>query len=495
MSVIDIHKIKDAFIEKVKLSFITSSLKGWRMVLFLFSCSLFFSFIISQFGIVFGMLLLLIIIGLPVIYGFIMYPHFGIIVLLISAYFVMFIYRLDLATFPYGTVLDFMQLLLIIGFFVKQKKIRDWKYFKGPISTMILVWILYNLFEVVNPVAESKLAWVYTIRSVAVIMLMYFIFLFNIRTKAFIITLFKIWILLSFFAALYGLKQQFIGFADFENKYLYSDPDLAGLLFIGGEWRKFSIFSDPVAFSYNMVISSLLCMGLSTGPIKNYQKWILWFIGSVCLYSMLYSGTRGAYVLIPAAMILFVILKFNKKIIFFSAIFAVLFAGVVFMPTSNPAIFRFQSAFKPSEDASFNVRKQNQKRIQPFILSHPIGGGLGATGTWGRRFAPNSMLAKFPPDSGYVRVAVEMGWVGLFLFCLLMFTILRVGIHHYFAIKDPSLKSYCLSMILIVFVLNIGNYPQEALVQFPSSVYFYLVTALIEVTYRLDLEINKREKP
>ena len=119
-----------------------------------------------------------------------------------------------------------------------------------------------------------------------------------------------------------------------------------------------------------------------------------------------------------------------------------------------------------------------------------MGGGLGATGTWGRRFAPNSILAKFPPDSGYVRVAVEMGWIGLFLFCLLMFTILRVGIHHYIAIQDPTLKSICLSMLLIVFALNIGNYPQEALVQFPTNVYFYLVTALIEVTYRLDLANN-----
>ncbi|MCP6423416.1 hypothetical protein NL463_29335, partial [Klebsiella pneumoniae] len=63
----------------------------------------------------------------------------------------------------------------------------------------------------------------------------------------------------------------------------------------------------------------------------------------------------------------------------------------------------------------------NQKRIQPYILSHPIGGGLGATGVWGVRFAPYSFLANFPPDSGYVRVAVELGWIGLGIFCTLMF--------------------------------------------------------------------------
>jgi O-antigen ligase len=134
------------------------------------------------------------------------------------------------------------------------------------------------------------------------------------------------------------------------------------------------------------------------------------------------------------------------------------------------------------------VRATNQKMIQPFIQSHPIGGGLGSTGVWGAKFAPWSFLAKFPPDSGYVRVAVELGWVGLLLFCTLMFVILKTGIENYYKIRDPELKSYCLAMVLIVFALNIGNYPQEALVQYPINVYFYLVVSLINITYKLDKE-------
>jgi len=140
------------------------------------------------------------------------------------------------------------------------------------------------------------------------------------------------------------------------------------------------------------------------------------------------------------------------------------------------------------------VRKINQKRIQPYILSHPLGGGLGATGMWGIKFAPDSYLAHFPPDSGYVRVAVELGWVGLLIFCMLMFTVLRTGINNYYKIRDPELKSYCLASLLIIFALNVGNYPQEALVQFPTNVYFYLVLALIVVTRRLDDQQNDLER-
>jgi putative inorganic carbon (HCO3(-)) transporter len=99
-------------------------------------------------------------------------------------------------------------------------------------------------------------------------------------------------------------------------------------------------------------------------------------------------------------------------------------------------------------------------------------------------------LAQFPPDSGYVRVAVELGWIGLFLICCLMYIVLKTGIESYFKIKDPELQSYCLAMVLIIFAINIGNFPQEAIVQFPLSVYFYLFVALINVTLRLDQELN-----
>ena len=51
------------------------------------------------------------------------------------------------------------------------------------------------------------------------------------------------------------------------------------------------------------------------------------------------------------------------------------------------------------------VRLENQRIIQPYIHSHPIGGGLGSTGIWGERFTPDSMLSSFAHDSGFVRIA------------------------------------------------------------------------------------------
>lgn len=485
------NKKKKGLLTLIHDFFIVNKMGGLLGLLFFLSAGVFFSLLVAKLGMVPGVLLILMMVGIPFVLAVIFNPEFGVLSFIVAAYLIMFIGRMNITTFPLGTLMDGMELLLVLGVLIQQKVKSNWEVFKGPISVIVIIWILYNFIEVINPTAESKMAWVYTVRSVAVIMLTFFVFLHNIKTVSFLKLILKVWIGLSVFAALYAYKQQFIGFTSFEEEYLYSDPEIAGLLFIGGQWRKFSIFTDPVAFSYNMVVSGLMCIGLLSGPFSTRNKILLGITIFLCFSSMMFSGTRGAYVLPPVAMALYAILKFNKRVMIGALVGAIGFAALIFVPTSNPTIYRFQTAFKPSDDASFNVRKINQKRIQPFIQSHPLGGGLGATGTWGKRFSPNSYLANFPPDSGYVRVAVEAGWLGLFIFCTLMFIILKVGINNYYTIKDPTLKSICLAMILVAFAYHIGNYPQEAIVQFPSNTLFYLVAAIIVVTKRIDDEQQK----
>ena len=441
-------------------------------------------------GVLFGALLLGLLIGLPSLYAIVAYPKFGILVLLILAYLLFYMGRLGVPG-PLGTVIDLIQLLLIIGTLISLRRNNDWEVLKGPISTMILIWIAYNLIQIGNPSAVSRLAWVFTVRSVAIVMLSYFVFVYNIRSIKFVKIIFKVWLVLSIYAALYAAKQEYIGFSAGEEEYLHSDPEIAGLLFIAGHWRKFSIFSDPVSFAYNITMAAIFCIALIAGKQSLFRKLILVGLTMLFFISSLYSGTRGANVLIPVALILFAILNYNKKVLIFSCIAAAFMFVLINIPTGDPNLLRFQTAFAPNDDPSYKLRKFNQKRIQPYILSHPIGFGLGATGGWGKRFGDGSVVSSFQPDSGYIRVAVELGPVGLIIFCTLMFTIMRMGINNFYQIKDPELKNYSLAIVMIIFAYNIANFPQEALVQFPSNVYFSLDIALLTVLRRLDEEKQK----
>ncbi|MDT3404209.1 O-antigen ligase family protein [Mucilaginibacter terrae] len=437
-------------------------------------------------GLPFGILLMLAIGVLPLLHAITSYPKFGITLQLIMAYFLFMLGRIGVPG-PIGTLMDGIQFLLLLGLAVRVKNDdNNWGYFKSPITTVLLIWLGYNILEFGNPFAESRMAWMYTIRTVAIVLLGYFVHLYSIRSVQFIRYIFKLWLAMALIAALYAYKQEYIGFSDAEEAYLHSDPAIASLLFIAGHWRKFSTFSDPVSFSYNMVMPTILCVCVIAGKFKPWKKIVLLVCAFLYMSSMLFSGTRGANVLLPAALLLFAILNYSQKVLIFTCVAAVFLLVLINIPTGNPNIQRFQTAFRPNNDDSYNLRKQNQKRIQPYILTHPMGGGLGATGDWGKKFAPGSFLASFPPDSGYIRVAVEEGWLGLGLFCLMMFTIMKKGINNYYQMKDPELKTYCLAMTLVVFAYNIANFPQEALVQYPSNVFFYLEVALIEVTFRLD---------
>lgn len=445
--------------------------------------------IIANNGVLGGAVVLLITASPIVLFCILRFPKFGVIFFLILAYFIMFIIKLGLVNFPLGTLMDGLLLLLFIGFFINQKIAPNWDILKNSISVIILIWVVYNFIEVLNPQADSRLAWIYTIRSLAVVMLSYFIFMYQIKSVQFIRLIIVIWLIMSLIAALYGLKQEFFGFSDFEQRDLDNNPLLAGLLFIDGHWRKFSVFADPISFSYNMNVSAILCIGLMFGPFARRIKILLALLSILFLYAMLFSGTRAAYVLLPMAMSLLFILNLNFRMALIGIVFGFCFFILIFIPTSNYTLYRFQTAFKPSDDASYNVRAKNQKKIQPYIRSHPMGGGLGASGATGAKFSPNSYLGQFPPDSGYVRAAVEQGWIGLILLCSVFFVALAKGINNYFKIKDPELKSYCLSVTLIIFALCVGNFPQEGLIQYPLNVYFCLFMALINITLSLDMKI------
>jgi putative inorganic carbon (HCO3(-)) transporter len=446
---------------------------------------------VAKFGVIFGALILGMTIGLPSIYCIVAFPRFGIIVLIVVAYLLFYFGRLGIEG-PMGVVADGIQAMLILGTLWRLRRHNDWDILKGPVSTIILIWIGYNILQLGNPSAVSRLAWLYTIRSVAIVMFSYFVFVYHIRSIKYVRLIFKIWLALSLYAALYGMKQEYIGFSAAEDAYLHSDPEIAGLLFIAGHWRKFSIFSDPVAFAYNMSMAATFCIALIAGKFPGWKKTILAILTVMFLVAMLFSGTRGAYVLVPAALFLFAILNYNKKVLIYTCVAAVFFVVLINVPTGDPNLLRFQTAFKPNDDPSYKLRKYNQKRIQPYILTHPIGFGLGAVGGWGKRFGDGGLVSQFQPDSGYIRTAVELGPVGLIIFCIMMFIVMKTGINNFYRAKDPEIKTYILGITMVIFAYNIANFPQEALVQFPSNVLFSLDMAMLTILYRLDKQ-NQEE--
>ncbi len=454
------------------------------------------SYVLSLLDFKYGVVVLAGILGLPVVAACIYHQKFSVYLILVISIFVELFRKYNI---PFGTALDILLFISFFGILIHQVKERRTGFASSPISAWILVWVFYNLIQVLNPWAGSQMAWMYTVRSMAGLILFYFIACFAFTNLKTIVTTFKLIIGLAFLSAAYGLKQEFFGFTPGEMAWLYADPERFQLIFQWSRLRIFSFFSDPTNYGIYMAYMGTLCFIMFTGPFKKWQRAAL-FIGGCCMFlSMAYAGSRTPFVLVPFGLIVFTMLTMSSRVILAMGMVFLLGAGVMMKSTSSAVMYRIQSAFDPTKsDDTVKVRFENQKLIQPFIYQHPFGAGLGSSGLWGKRFTPDSFLAGFAHDSGFVRIAVELGWIGLILYCIFLFVSLKTAIYYYLRVKNPKIKAIYLGLTVMFFQLTLANYPQEAIVQLPTSIIFYVSLAMLvklkEFDY-VELGEGEVEKP
>jgi cell division protein FtsW (lipid II flippase) len=222
-----------------------------------------------------------------------------------------------------------------------------------------------------------------------------------------------------------------------------------------------------------------LILGFS---VKKFSRKAMLLVSSTFMFlAMAYSGTRTAYSVIPAGVILFVLMTITRRntlifACFFLAVFVVIIWGPIY---GNPTINRIRSTFEFSEEASMKVRDINRKNIQPYIYTHPIGGGLATSGMQGLEYNPAHYLAGFPPDSGFLRTAVETGWIGLALQCLLYFIIIQSGVRVFYQSNDKKIKMYALAITIPLFCFIVAQYAQVSIGQIPGCFVFYPGLAMI----------------
>ena len=441
-----------------------------------------FGGVIASHGLELGIVMMGLVVGLPIVAASLINLRFGVAFVLFISFFLMGIKKAA-PDIPFGIFLDAGILVLFVGMFFRQSGIkRSWDFASNPISWVILAWIGYNVLQIANPVAESRVAWFYTVRGMAGTIVLFYIALYSIRSLNYIKILIAMIIGLAVLMALYGLYQENVGMLPFEKAWLNADIERLKLIYQGGRYRTFSFLSDPTTFGILMAYMSVLTSTMIFGPWRLRYKVVLVIATLLCMYGAILSGTRTAFVVIPAGMVFVGLMAVAKKQWAYIGVltgFMAMGAVAMSVSTSNGMMYRVQSAFNPQEDRSYQVRMKTQARIKGVIQSHPFGGGLGSCGAWGQQFAPYTVFATIEPDSGYVRVAVELGWVGLFLYCVMLLTILRVAVKHLMRARDPAIINLYMGLNGTVFALYVANYGQEALILLPNSIVFFIIIAIL----------------
>lgn len=449
---------------------------------------------ITMTGLKGGLMVLAIITGFPLVLYSLINNRFGYMLLIVFTAFMAFITRVLAIDIPFGVGIDILLLLMLFGIIVeyifsenRQRISREFS-FTNPISIAVFIWIAYLLLQVANP-SGTVAGWMFGLRGILRFLAVFIIAQRVFNSLNFVHFFTEFFVALGLVIAGYGIYQEFAGLPAFDLQWARLTPERINLLFIQGKWRKWSILSDPAIYGLFMSFGGIVACLMALGPFSWRKKIFFITAGLIMFLGMFFSGTRTAYVMIPVALATYVIINITKvKTLVFACVSAMIFLIIYFGPFYSKPIVRFRSAFNPSKDASMNLREYNQERIRPYVHSHPIGGGLTTTGTYGERFSPGHPLSGFPPDSGFMKTLLETGWIGLILEMGLYFTVLAVGITNYYNSRDPVIKTYYSAFAVGFFALTIALYAKENITQFPLNFILYGIFVLMYKLRKFDTD-------
>jgi len=425
-------------------------------------------------------------IGLIILLFCIAYPKFGFYLLYIIVFFVSFFERLLNTDLHVGLMPKAFTGAILIGILLK-KIIHHHKillHANNPITYAYLIYLTYIGLEVFNPNINSPAGWGPVFSGSILIFLFYICAIFIFNSKREIKFFLNFWLVLAFITALYGCCQQWFGLPSWEYQRLLEDPHTYALFYQNGFLRKYSFLADPPSFGILMATSGILSFFLALDNTTTKKRILLTCAGTVMILSMSYSGTRMATAVIAFGIVFFSMLTIqNKKTILLLSTSLIIGIVVMFLPVyGNGVLIRIRSTFRPQDDPSMQVREVNRMAIRPYMHSHPIGGGLNTTGGGGLEYYPSHPLAGFPPDGTFMQTALEQGWIGLIVSLMVMFCILKYGVHKYYRATTFDEKIVYASILSVIFSWYMAQYSQTGQGAF-NIVYLYMASLAILVRY------------
>jgi putative inorganic carbon (HCO3(-)) transporter len=383
---------------------------------------------------------------------------------------------------PIGILVEVFTYVLWIAVLRKsaQNRTNNYAFWASPVTATLVILMLYYLLEIGNPAMHNKIGWFFFVRKQVSYLLIYFIAYSVLDSYDKIRFYLKFWLALTLVIAVYGIKQQWLGLAEFEKQWLLSDPILMKLYFQAGFLRKFSFLTDPAAFGIICSGFGLLTLVLGIRIQQTGTKYLLYSVTFIFLLATAYSGTRTCMLMVASGFFAYCLLTLNEKKTYRLIAFAI--AGTIILliipSDQSPVLSRVKTILGGSKDASILVRNINRHKIQPYIRSHPFGGGLNTSGMEGQLYNPEHPLAGFPPDSGYMKILLEQGWIGLVLNLVLYFTILKEGIAGFYNSKKPFIKTIFIAITILLFSLVVGQYSQISISQYPIILFYYAALAI-----------------
>ncbi len=440
--------------------------------------------LIAKMGILGGLLVVALPVGLAVLVGVLLEPKIGIYVYANLSFMIGMARFLD-GDVQVGLGLDGLLVLTFAGTLLNAKRMA-WHRLKNPAFFLVILWVVYTILSYFNPNSPYPPAWFYHARSFSLSwFFISFIVLVNPITPQDVWLLIKTWLVWSVLAAFWGFKQQYghvLGLRDLEQAELnWLAAGGARTHILWGQLRSFSFYSDAGQFGAEMAGVTLICLILFMAEKNWLYRFLYLGLTLLVFWGFAVSGTRSALFVLIGGFGAFLVLQRNIRPIIYSAIVGIpLLCILLFTHLGDSVyqIYRIRTALRPTQDESFLVRLENQRRLKMYLADLPFGTGIGSSSGAGVRFTPWHWAAQIPPDSWYVQLWIETGIVGLSLYLFVLAGIILTGIWTLWHLKDPWLVTMMLVLLCEFIGICVVSYSNPILGQFPTSTMLYINSML-----------------
>ena len=442
--------------------------------------------------------------GLMFLGLFIQYPVILFLILFTVNYIIMGLGRYVSIPLPISVMMDtlFVSTMLLLCLNLIRGKVT-FKQEVIPFLLLYSVWMMFGIIQVFNNTTGMGLdfnfvPWFKEVRPMffhAFYVIIIFALLFN-KNKHIKYFLY-VWGGFILLATIKGYIQRNSGFDSAEMHWLMTGG--ATTHFIHSGIRYFSFFTDAANYGSNMAFS-LVTYAICFLYEKNRFDKICWAVVAVAAgYGLMISGTRTALIVAISGFVLYTVLSKNVKLFLTSCTLLILAVGFLKFTTignGNQFIRRMRTAFDP-EDASLQVRLDNQKAIKSYMKEAPWGIGIGI-GMGADQLPQNNkywLVSITPSDSTLVYVWMRTGAIGIIVYLLVL--CLAIVVESFivlFRIRDKQLRGILTAFTCASACMIVAAYGNNIYSQYPNTMLVFGVQTLVFMGPYFDRQILAEKK-
>ena len=241
--------------------------------------------------------------------------------------------------------------------------------------------------------------------------------------------------------------------------------------------RVFSIFGSPNIMGDYMVMFAPMMAALAYCLKNKSVKLICWFFTFTMCFSCLFTMSRGAWIAMVVAVLVFAALVDRRLIL----LMVLAFVAALFLPFVASRIgYLFTSEYAASA-ARGGRSVRWEKAISYLYANNPlIGIGFGRFGgAVAMQNQESTWMKYFYTDNYYVKILSENGYLGLVSFVLMMVGVVWSGLRGWFRKRHTAVSPLCAGMLASLSGVLVHCYFENIFEEPYMAVSFWTIAAMM----------------